>query len=90
MLFHVRSYCQIINRDMFFCFGGYTDLVSVFVGADVNGSLFDTPDPEGQYAIKDGVDGYGDGGIEFCIVEAVGVVPVEAGGTNGESGVAEC
>lgn len=90
MLFRVASYCEVVDWNMFFCFGRYVDLVSVLVGADVNGSFLNAPNPECEGAIEDGIDGYGDGGIEFCIVETVGVVPVEASGADREGCIAKC
>jgi hypothetical protein len=75
---------------MLFCLGRYMDFVSVLVGANINGSFLNTPNPECEGAIKESINGYGDCGIELCVVETVSVVPVEAGSTNGEGCVAKC
>lgn len=64
-------------------------LVTGLVRPNVNDAPLDEPDPGRQRAVEEGVEGDGDGGVGLGRLEAQGVVPVEAGGAEGEGGVAE-
>jgi hypothetical protein len=54
------------------------------VGADVDLSFLDAPDPEGKDAVQDGVDGDCDGSVVLRGLEAELVVPVEGRGADSE------
>lgn len=75
---------------MFLGFGGDGYAVAGGVGADVEGVAFDGPDPVCEGPVEEGVERDGDGGVVFCGLEAVGVVPVETGSADGEGEVADC
>lgn len=74
---------------MFLCLARDLNLVSPSVEAGIYSSLFDVEDPKGKGTVEDGVDGYCDCCIEFCVVETKLVVPVEGGGADSKGTVAE-
>jgi len=67
--------------------GGH--LVAVLARPHVHDALLDAPDPGRQCAVEQRVQGHGRGGVGLGGLEAQRVVPVEAGGAEGEGGVAE-
>ncbi len=54
------------------------------IGANVDLSFLDAPDPEGKDAVQDGVYGDCDGGVVLRGLEAELVVPVEGRGADSE------
>jgi len=80
---------DVFRRVLFRRRGGNLDGFARGGSADVDGALFDGKDPEGEDAVDERVEGYCDGGVELCGLEAELVVPEEAGCCEGEGGEAE-
>lgn len=79
---------KVVNWFMFFCPRDDLDLVAPFVVADIDGSFLDVEYPEGQDAVENGVEGYGERCVEFRVVETELEIPVEGRGADCECGVA--
>ena len=82
------GYCEVVNWCVLLCFAGDVNLVTPPVGSDINSTLFNVKDPEGKGSVEDGINCYCDCRVEFCIVEAELVVPVEGCGADCKSSVA--